>query len=215
MLKTLAGDGPTPSHRLCRNVATLLQDDPPSDAASVSHWKQARSLIADAGSQAFSRHHNRPGHFTASAILMAPDADAVALILHRKLGIWCQPGGHFEAHDPSVEAAARRECAEEVGVVELDLLHPSLIDIDVHGIPRINTEADHLHFDLRLLFRTRTLHLVPAPEVAAARWVPLAEAHTLVDDSLRRCLARAVPIAKDGKSPRPGRRATRTDRSGS
>src|SRR5258705_4171245 len=62
-----------------------------------------------------SRDHFVPGHLTASAFVLSPERAAVLLIFHKKLGIWVQPGGHIEAEDESLEAAARRELGEEVG----------------------------------------------------------------------------------------------------
>ncbi len=58
-----------------------------------------------------------PAHFTASALPVSPGGDRVCLVLHRRMGLWVQPGGHFEAGDRSVQAAAAREMTEETGLV--------------------------------------------------------------------------------------------------
>ncbi len=63
----------------------------------------------------FPRHHPR-AHFTASALVVDPSRARTALVHHRKLGIWVQPGGHLDADDASYEAAALREVREETGL---------------------------------------------------------------------------------------------------
>lgn len=57
-------------------------------------------------------------HLTVSCLLVADDAGepSVALGLHRKSGQWRQVGGHLEAGDGSLLAAALRELREESGV---------------------------------------------------------------------------------------------------
>lgn len=57
-------------------------------------------------------------HLTVSCLLVAGDSGepSVALGLHRKSGEWRQVGGHLEAGDGSLLAAALRELREESGV---------------------------------------------------------------------------------------------------
>jgi 8-oxo-dGTP pyrophosphatase MutT (NUDIX family) len=69
-----------------------------------------------------------PGHFTASAFVLHPSGEALLLILHRKLGMWLQPGGHLESSDVDHLGAARREVAEETGVSRL-ALRDELFDV--------------------------------------------------------------------------------------
>lgn len=132
-----------------------------------------------------------PGHFTASALVLAPDAADLLLVAHRTLGRWLQPGGHFEAGDPSVAAAVRREIAEETGLVGDDLvpLCDGLFDVDIHAIPARGGEPEHEHFDLRLAFRARHRALPPGGE-GARRWFPAAEVLRLGDPSLARAVRR-------------------------
>ncbi len=116
-----------------------------------------------------------PGHFTASAFVLAPERDALLLILHGKLGLWLQPGGHVDEQDESLLSAARREVREEVGLGELELLEPAPLDVDIHEIPPRKGEPAHQHFDVRFLFRALTRDVRPGSDAKDARWIPLAE----------------------------------------
>jgi 8-oxo-dGTP pyrophosphatase MutT (NUDIX family) len=127
-----------------------------------------------------------PGHFTASGFVVSPDGSSLLLIHHGKLDRWLQPGGHIEAEDTTVQAAARREVLEETGVGDLELLGISLVRIDAHEIPQRGREPVHVHIDLGVGFRATSLEIGPLDEVIDARWVPFdALMHYDTDDALR------------------------------
>ncbi len=128
-----------------------------------------------------SRHHFEPGHLTASAFVLSPERDAVLLILHKKLGIWVQPGGHVEPTDASLLEAARREVLEEVGL-DLPPAGAQVFDLDIHRIPARKDEPAHEHFDVRFCLRSSTLALAVSEEVADVRWAPLARLEQLTSD---------------------------------
>ena len=113
------------------------------------------------------------------------------LILHPKLGRWLQPGGHVEALDTDLLAAARREVEEEVGLAQLPLACEGIFDLDVHRIPPLGREPAHEHFDVRFLFRApdRTLRVGAETEAKVAHWVSLAE---LDDDASDASVLRAA-----------------------
>lgn len=129
-----------------------------------------------------SRHHFVPGHLTASAFVLSPGRDAVLLILHRKLRLWLQPGGHIEATDASLAAAARREVAEEVGLSLPPEAAGSVFDLDIHLIPARKDEPAHEHFDVRFCFQAPTLDFATNDEVVEARWAPLDQIDQLTTD---------------------------------
>lgn len=120
------------------------------------------------------RTHFAPGHFTASGFVLSPDQGSLLLILHKKLKLWLQPGGHIEPTDESWQAAVLREVNEETGACDLHVLH-ELIDIDIHEIPAISLEPAHLHFDLRTLFLASNIEVQASDEVTSARWFSLEE----------------------------------------
>jgi 8-oxo-dGTP pyrophosphatase MutT (NUDIX family) len=123
----------------------------------------------------FTRAAWAPGHFTASAFVLSPDGQRLLLIHHRRLGAWLQPGGHVETEDEHLEAAARREVAEETSIKALTPFSTGIFDVDAHLIPPSAKEPGHTHFDVRYAFVAEDERCVASSEVAGVRWVPLPE----------------------------------------
>jgi 8-oxo-dGTP pyrophosphatase MutT (NUDIX family) len=80
-------------------------------------------------------------HVTASSFVIS--SRGVILHLHRRLGIWVQPGGHVDAGESPDEACVR-ETVEETGLAVHHLDPVVLFHVDVHPGPR-----GHTHYDLR------------------------------------------------------------------
>lgn len=137
---------------------------------SVQRFEALLALDGDV----LDRHHFDPGHVTASSFVAHPRRPAVALVFHRKLQAWLQPGGHVEPADTSHEEAARREVAEETGLSHMEAL--GIIDLDIHPFPARDDQPAHLHFDLRWGFRAVSEELTVGDGVTGVRWVPFAEA---------------------------------------
>jgi 8-oxo-dGTP pyrophosphatase MutT (NUDIX family) len=153
--------------------------------------------LLDVGAPAFRQDSYLPGHFTASAFILAPVEPSLLLILHAKLGLWLQPGGHVEPTDADLVAAARREAEEEAGLVGLELVHPGILDVDIHSIPARAPAPAHQHFDVRFLFRARSTELRAASDARAARWAPLASLSTEgSDDSVMRAVERIRALGR-------------------
>ena len=161
--------------------------------------------LLDGHGEPFSRHHLAPGHFTASAFVLCPERRRVLLVHHQKLGRWLQPGGHVEPGDSDLIAAARREAAEETGIVSGPQLGPGIFDVDIHAIAASLKDGAHLHFDVRYAFVAERAELSASPEVLAARWVELdAVSRFTNEDSVLRCTERlrafASPAAQSVQS---------------
>lgn len=115
------------------------------------------------------------GHVTASAWVLDPSSSQVLLTHHRKLGKWLQLGGHMEG-ESDVAAAALREAFEESGLQSIELLSAEIFDLDIHQIPRRESDAAHLHFDARFLMRaTGNIEVRASDESHALAWVSLAD----------------------------------------
>lgn len=73
-----------------------------------------------------------PAHLTASLLVLDAAGERALLTLHRRGGFWGQLGGHCEAGDTTLAAAARREGVEESGIPGLRLLGAGPVDLDRH-----------------------------------------------------------------------------------
>ncbi|MCB9741008.1 MAG: NUDIX hydrolase [Alphaproteobacteria bacterium] len=152
------------------DLPALLRALEPADAREAD-FKARMLALYEQGGDPFSRDHFVPGHFTASAFVVSPERDGVLLIHHRKLGLWLQPGGHFDPEDESVLSAARREIAEETGLRDLPLAVEGLLDVDIHEIPPLKADPAHLHLDLRFAFQAQSRDFqADLAEVKGARW---------------------------------------------
>jgi len=149
-----------------------LTDYVPADSREHTHRTRMLHLL-DATSEPFSRDQYVPGHITASAFVLDPSGSALLLILHSKLGLWLQPGGHVEPEDLDIVHSARREVLEEVGIRELSQVG-GVLDVDVHTFPARKDKPAHEHFDVRFLFQAADLAFTAGSDASAARWVPIA-----------------------------------------
>ena len=128
-----------------------------------------------------------PTHVTASAIVTG--AAGVVLHLHKRLGLWLQPGGHIDRGEMPWEAA-QREALEETGLPVTPVAEPSrLLHVDVHPGPR-----GHTHLDVRYQFSAPDI--VPAPSVGESLqvgWFSWAKAIAMADPGLEGVLRAVQP----------------------
>jgi 8-oxo-dGTP pyrophosphatase MutT (NUDIX family) len=73
----------------------------------------------------------------------------VLLTLHSRIGRWLQTGGHIEASDNTLEAAAVREAREESGLFDL-ALEPSPLLLSKHEVA-CGTIRPTYHLDVQYL----------------------------------------------------------------
>jgi len=170
----------------------LLLEHEAADPLEEDHRERMLELLAGPNDP-FARDHFVPGHFTASAFVLDPAGEQLLLILHSKLNLWLQPGGHVDPTDPDLLSGARREAAEETGITALDPVGGigPILDLDVHPIPANPRKGEpaHEHFDVRFLFRARSCAFEAGSDALAARWVPLAEVEDAgTDDSVARAV---------------------------
>ncbi|MBM0234692.1 NUDIX hydrolase [Micromonospora sp. STR1_7] len=125
------------------DATALLGGWQPTSPHAAAAREKTLALLA-AGPVAMSRQH-RPGHLTASALVLDSTGSRVLLCLHGKFGLWVQLGGHCERTDETLVAAALREATEESGIAGLRI-DPTPIDVDVH---QVACQGGSLHYDVR------------------------------------------------------------------
>lgn len=200
-----------------RDVARLLAAFEPSSTLEAEHLAAMLGLV-EGPADALSRSSFSPGHFTASAFVVSEARGALLLHLHRKLGLWLQPGGHFEPTDGSLLDAVRRELEEETGIADARVTS-ELFALDVHEIPEIAAEPAHRHHDLRVLFLAprevhpgleQVMHLGRDELIELGPvWVPIASIadearlrlpHGDTDQSVRRIARRLLARSQSARS---------------
>lgn len=73
-------------------------------------------------------------HLTASCAVLDPSGRRVLLTHHAKADVWLQFGGHLEAGDADLAAAALREAREESGVPDVVLVPGGPVDLHRHAL---------------------------------------------------------------------------------
>lgn len=116
-----------------------------------------------------------PRHLTASAIVTDAPGEHVALVWHLKGRFWVQPGGHLEDGETSLEAAARREVAEEIGLSGLERIGDGPAMLHRHGLDAAFGRCRE-HWDVQYLLRAprpaAETPLMASEESGAAQWFP-------------------------------------------
>jgi len=173
-------------------LLTQLEAYSPWDETEAQHHAAFLDLLR-INPDAFDRRSFHPGHITGSTWILAEDTGQIALIYHRRLERWLQPGGHAEPEETDGISTALREAREELGLV-LDPARASLFDLDMHRIPATVSQPSHFHFDLRYLCLTEQQPLVSDSDAAQAQWFTVAELEAMigVDESMRRMLDKGI-----------------------
>jgi 8-oxo-dGTP pyrophosphatase MutT (NUDIX family) len=161
--------------------------DAPSVRATLveylERYPQDRDAVApvfavlDAEDGAITSRREFRGHATVG-VVCADDAGRILHIQHRVLGRWLTPGGHLEAADDTLRAAALRELVEETGIpaAAVTPVGDRPIHVDVHWIPPNDAKGEpaHWHFDFRFVFRTAAaIGQLQLEEVTDAAWLPV------------------------------------------
>jgi 8-oxo-dGTP pyrophosphatase MutT (NUDIX family) len=170
-------------------LEAALEAHSPADAKEAAD--RSAMLIFLAALEAPFSAKQREAHFTASALVLDESRGRTCLVLHRKLGLWLQPGGHVEPGDESIGLAALREVREETGL-DARLSAGAPVHLDIHEIPDRPDMPAHLHLDVRFLTVAHTDELTLSEESTDVRWWPLAEAATAGDESLARLIRAAA-----------------------
>jgi 8-oxo-dGTP pyrophosphatase MutT (NUDIX family) len=114
----------------------------------------------------------------------------VLLGLHAKAKLWLQMGGHIDAEDPTVAAAALREATEESGIESLTLFSDTPINLDRLSAPCSPLARHHLDVQFLILAPPNATEHV-SPEQLALCWCPFDALAEPTDSGVRRLVAAA------------------------
>jgi 8-oxo-dGTP pyrophosphatase MutT (NUDIX family) len=174
--------------RLIEDVRRALIQAPGLDAEA--RFEQAAWLgLLDRHAGALLGRELAPAHLTASAAVLSPDAGHTCLVLHHKLQLWVQPGGHFELGDESATGAAAREVREETGLDGEVLPVPVLLSR--HPAPCAPGVVDW-HLDLQHVLVTERTQPRPSDETPQVAWWPVGELPDDLAGGVRELVERAV-----------------------
>ena len=129
----------------------LLEKYHPTDADEIESKKRMIDFL-NSHEDCFERELSI-GHFTGSAWLVNRDGTKFLLTLHKKIGLWLQPGGHADGCD-DLQQVALKEAKEESGLEHIELVCDDIFDVDVHLIQEHGGVPSHYHYDVRFLVRT-------------------------------------------------------------
>lgn len=139
-----------------------------AELAGLADPERDAYLVALRHPDALRRSHG-PAHLTASGLVLDAAGTATLLVLHRKVGLWLQPGGHVDDDDASLAAAGLREAVEETGVADL-AVDPVPLRLDRHPAP-CGVE-EHLDVQFLAITASRTVPVV-SEESLDVRWWPV------------------------------------------
>ena len=178
------------ANELLAAVRRSLADAPAASADARFEQAAWLALLAQHETALLTRQL-APAHLTASAAVLTPDARHTCLVLHHKLQLWVQPGGHFEPGDASAAAAAAREVLEETGLVGDVLAVPALLSR--HPAPCAPGIVDW-HLDIQHVLVTERTPPVPSDETPKVAWWPVRELPDHLASGIHELVDRAVQV---------------------
>ena len=179
---------------LLDDVRRALTVAPGLDAQARFEQVAWLALLEQHGSALLTRQL-APAHLTASAAVLSPEGDHTCLVLHHKLGLWVQPGGHFEIGDESAPGAAAREVLEETGLAGRVLPVPALLSR--HPAPCAPGVVDW-HLDVQHVLVAERTAPQPSDETPEVAWWPVRELPAETAGGVQELVDRAVAVLRAG-----------------
>ena len=138
-----------------------------------------------------------PGHVTGSAVVVSQDFELLLMTHHAKLDRWLQLGGHCDGIKDAF-FVAKKEAYEESGLRCIESLTSQIVDLDIHAIPASSRDPEHLHFDVRYLFRAdASAPLQVSAESRSLRWIPLTQLESVTTEVSVLRLRSAIALCKE------------------
>lgn len=172
------------SNRVGRFTAELNKWDLFGSADQEALHGEYRELIT-LNTDSLSRVRTQ-GHFTASALIVDPQLAQVMLVMHPRVKRWLQMGGHIEAGDSSFREAALRECIEESGYSNFDILQTPT-RLDRHHVPCKSSSGEviqSVHWDVQFLALVDSRGDREITEDAATKWWGVSQSVPGLDHSV-------------------------------
>ena len=152
-----------------QEILDRLQEWSPVSAAQVRLRDEFKVFVGDGQAAALERGSG-PEHLTGRCFVLTCDLSQVLLCFHRKGQFWVQLGGHVEAADTSVAAAAYREAREESGITRLRPFDAVPVDLHRHVLGR-GFGTCRVHWDVGFVaFAEADAAPVVSPESEAVAW---------------------------------------------
>lgn len=184
----------TATRSLLDDVRRTLVLAPAADPQARFEQFAWLALLDSVGAGLLSRSQ-APAHLTASAAVLSPDAALTCLVLHHKLQLWVQPGGHFEPGDASSAAAATREVAEETGLHGRVLAAPAMLSR--HVAPCAPGVVDW-HLDIQHVLLTEPVPPRPSDETPQVGWWPVGSLPSGLAGGVEALIERSVSMVVSG-----------------
>ena len=159
----------SPDPGLVDDVRATLRSYPAADP-QARFEREAWSALLETVGPALLTRDRAPSHLTASAVVLTPDGRRTCLILHRKVGLWMQPGGHLEAGDARIADSAAREVLEETGLSGRVLDSPAMLSR--HRAPCAPGVVDW-HLDVQFVLVSDEDEPTPSDETPRVAWWPV------------------------------------------
>lgn len=141
---------------------------------------------------------NKKGHFTGSGWIVSPDKRKILMTHHKIINKWLQLGGHADGEGDLLKVALR-ESIEESGFREFKVLNETIFDLDIHKIPKTDSEISHFHYDVRFLLEADLSKesIVVSNESYDVAWIPIEGVLELnPETSIRRMIEKTKTLLK-------------------
>jgi len=168
-------------------IYTYPRERAPHDM--LSFYKTERTVFSKS---------NKKGHFTGSGWIVSPDKCKILMTHHKIINKWLQLGGHADGEGDLLRVALR-ESIEESGFREFKVLNETIFDLDIHKIPKTDSEISHFHYDVRFLLEADPSKesIVVSDESYDVAWIPIEGVLELnPETSIRRMIEKTKALLK-------------------